>query len=97
MPNLPRFCDFAEEEPFDGEKIRLDDLLNKEILVLNFKVKDSHKKQGTQYATIHFKIGDEPHITFTGSGVILEQLNKYKDKIPFYTTIKKINRYYTFS
>ena len=40
---------------------------------------------------------DKTYIAFTGSNVLIEQLNKYESNIPFYTTIKKINKYYTFS
>ena len=92
-----RFGDFAEEETFDGEKLRLDEVLNKEILVTGYKIKDSHQKKGTQYLTIHFELGGKQHITFTGSIVLMNQLKKYESHLPFLTTIKKINKYYSFS
>jgi len=98
MAEYPRFSDFAEESKvFDGDKIRIDDILNQEILIIDFKIKDSKKRQDTLYATIQFKIDDVNHIVFTGSGVLIDQLEKYKDSLPFYTTIKKIDRYYTFT
>lgn len=94
----PRFGDFAEETtPFEGDKIRIDDLLNKELLILGFKVRDSKQKKDTSYVTIQFKLGDEEHIMFTASQVIIDQLSKYKENIPFYAIIKKIDRYYTFA
>jgi hypothetical protein len=34
-------------------------------------------------------------VVFTGSDVLIGQVEKYADQIPFLTTIKKINRYYT--
>ena len=37
------------------------------------------------------------YIVFTGSGVLIDQIEKYKDNLPFYVTIKKIDRYYTFT
>lgn len=92
-----RFGDFAEEEVFDGEKLRLDEILNKEILVTGFRIKDSHQKKGTQYLTIHFEMEGRQHITFTGSTVLMDQLKKYATHIPFISVIKKINRHYTFS
>ena len=98
MVDYPRFSDFAEEsKSFEGDKKRIDDILNQEILITDFKIKDSKKKQGSLYATIQFKIDDVNHIAFTGSGVLIEQLEKYKDNLPFYTMIKKIDRYYTFT
>lgn len=94
----PQFGDFADETtPFEGDKIRIDDLLNKEILILSFKIKDSKQKQGTSYATVQFKLDGEEHIMFTASQVIADQLAKYKENMPFYATIRKVDRYYTFS
>lgn len=95
MLNHPRFCDFAEEEPFDGDKMRLDEILNQEILILGYKIKDSKHKVGTRYLTIQFKLKDVSKIVFTGSSVLQEQLEKYKERLPFYATIKKIQNYYT--
>jgi hypothetical protein len=92
-----RFGDFAEEEVFDGEKLRLDEILNKEILVTGFRIKDSHQKKGTQYLTIHFEMEGRQHIAFTGSTVLMDQLKKYESHLPFLAVIKKINRHYTFS
>ncbi len=98
MAEYPRFSDFAEEsKAFEGNKKRIDDILNQEILITDFKIKDSKKKQDTLYATIQFKIDDINYIVFTGSGVLIDQLKKYKDSLPFFTTVKKIDRYYTFT
>ncbi len=96
--NYPRFCDFAEDvRLFEGTKKKIDDILNQEILILDFKIKESKKRQGTSYATIQFRQGDTCHIAFTGSGVIIAQLTRYKENLPFYATIKKIDKYYTFA
>ena len=92
-----RFGDFAEEEPFDGDKLKLEEILNKEILVTGYKIKDSSQKKGTLYLTIHFEFSGEKHVTFTGSTVLMDQLKKYESHLPFLTTIQKINRHYTFS
>ena len=98
MSEYPRFSDFAEESKvFDGDKRRIEDILNQEILVTDFKIKDSKKKQNTLYATIQFKIKDINYIVFTGSNVLIDQLEKYRENLPFYTIIKKIDRYYTFT
>ena len=53
MTEYPRFSDFAEESKvFDGDKKRIDDILNQEIFVTDFKIKDSKKRQNTLYVTI---------------------------------------------
>ena len=61
------------------------------------KVKESKQRQGTSYATIQFRQDDTCHIVFTGSEVITSQLTRYRENLPFYATIKKIDKYYTFA
>lgn len=92
-----RFGDFAEEQSFEGDKLRLDEILNKEILVKGYKIKDSHQKKGTKYLTINFELDGKQYVTFTGSTVLMDQLKKYESHLPFISAIKKINRHYTFS
>jgi hypothetical protein len=97
---MKRFSDFAtEEKPLDGVKVKLDDILNKEIEIKNFKLANSHfsKNQTGKYATIQFVCDGELKVLFTGSDVLIDQLGKYKDELPFLATIIKINRYYTLS
>lgn len=89
------FSEICTDRPFEGDKIRLDEILNKEILILGFKIKDSKRKEGTKYLTIQFRIDNMDKISFTGSAVLQEQLEKYKESLPFYATIKKIQNYYT--
>lgn len=94
----PRFGDFAEDsKPFEGDKKRIDDILNQEILIINFKIRESKKRQDSSYATIQFNQEEKNFILFTGSTVLIDQLEKYKNTLPFYATIKKIDRYYTFT
>ena len=98
MADYPNFSDFVEEpKSLEGDKKKIEDILNQNILVINYKIRDSKKKENTLYATIQFQIEDTKYIVFTGSRVLIDQLKKYKDKIPFYTTVKKINKYYIFT
>lgn len=102
MDTLNKFSDFAiGEAALDGDKSRIDDLINKEIVITSYRVQDSKfsKNKSGKYITVQFKyaIDGSPYIFFTGSDVIIDQLGKYKEQLPFVTTIKKINRYYTLS
>ena len=98
---MERFSEFAKENIFlDGDKTKIDDVLNQEIEVVDYRIKDSKfsKNNSGKYLAIQFKRnGDQLQIIFTGSDVLIEQMEKYSDHIPFLVTIKKINRYYTFS
>jgi len=91
----PRFSDFAEEEqPLEGKKRKIEEILNLEILITGFKIGKS-KYKDKDYLTLQYENGNEKYITFTGSEVLIKQVKKYADKIPFYTTIRKVNNYYT--
>lgn len=96
ITEYPRFSDFADEvKSLEGDKKKIQDILNKEILITDFKIKDSKQHSNTQYITIQFKIEGVYYIVFTGSKILMEQLEKYKDNLPYYVIIKKIDKYYT--
>lgn len=95
---MKRFSDFADEPNImTGDKIKISEVLNREIEVIGYKISDSKQKSGTKYLTLQFKLEGEEKILFTGSTILIEQIEKYKDEIPFLTTIKQVNRYYTFT
>ena len=99
MP-VKRFSDFAEEDgPLEGDKVRIDSILNQEILVAGYNVRKSkYKKEGVeQCLTVQFEIDGNKKIFFTGSNVLLDQIEKYSHEIPFMAVVKKIDRYYTFT
>lgn len=95
---MKKFADFAQEEvALDGDKMRLDDVVNQPIMITGFKIRSSRfsKNKSGQYLNLQFEQNGERHVCFTGSDVLIDQLNKYGNEIPFEATIKKINRYYT--
>lgn len=97
---MKRFSDFSkEQEVLDGDKVKLDSILNQEITIIGYSVKKSQyeKNKSGDYLTVQFEMNGEKQIFFTGSDVLIDQLNRYREEIPFITTIKKINRYYTLS
>lgn len=99
---MHRFSDFAQEDekPLDGEKVKLDSVLNKEISIIGYKIRPSkYKDRNSLCATVQFSFGEkgERKIFFTGSEVLIGMLKKYEREIPFLTVIEKIDKYYTFS
>jgi len=99
MQNYKRFSDFAQESlPLDGAKLRLDDVLNKEILIVGFKVRKSKyvRAESSDCLTLQFKLDGTTYILFSGSKILTDQITKYQTEIPFLATIKKIDKYYTF-
>lgn len=93
---MKNFSDFSNENILDGDKIRIDDVLNKKVQIIGYSIKSSKLKDG-KYLTLQIEIDDKKHVLFTGSNVLIDQAEKYKDEIPFITTIRKINKYYSFT
>ena len=90
------FNDFAEEEySLEGKKRTMEEILNTEILVIRYKIKESKHYKDRNYLTIQFENGGSKYIAFTSSEVLTNQIEKYEEKLPFYTTIRKVNNYYT--
>ena len=97
---MERFADFAgTPHILDGAKIRIDDVLNQELVVTGYSVRDSRysKNKSGKYLTLQVRLGDEKRVLFTGSDVLIQQLERHGDKIPFLATIRKVDRFYTLS
>lgn len=104
MPDIHRFSDFAApgDRPLAGPKERLDSLLGEPITVLAFRVAPSRYRDGGsgRCATVQFSRDASPgeiKVFFTGSSVLIGQLETYRDKVPFGTVIQKVDRFYTFT
>jgi hypothetical protein len=93
---MKRFSDFSKEEILDGDKIKLDDILNQEINIIGYSIKSSKLKDG-KYLTLQIEFKGKKHVIFTGSEVLINQTEKYKNEMPFLATIRKINKYYSFT
>ena len=94
--NHPKFSDFADEETaLEGEKKKIEEILNTEILIIGFRIGDSKHYKNRKYLTLQFENGGTKHILFTSSAVLIKQTQKYEDKMPYYTIVKKVNSYYT--
>jgi len=91
---MKKFGDFAKETVLDGDKISIDSLLNEEILILGYAIKNSKYKE-KEYLTLQVEKEGEKFVAFTGSVVLADQVKKYQSQIPFLATIRKINKYYS--
>jgi len=93
-----RFGDFAKEHrPLDGEKLSITDVFDKEITVLGYKLSGSKFHKTLPCLQLQFTIGSKRHVLFTSSAVITEQIEAYKDQIPFVATIRQIGKFFTFT
>lgn len=97
---MRRFSDFSSEvKPLEGEKISIEKLIDKEIEVHSFNIRNSkfNRPGSNRCMTVQITYENKKRVFFTGSDVLINQCEKYNEKMPFITVIKKINRYYTFS
>jgi hypothetical protein len=95
MKKLSEFSD--DQLALEGIKARIEDTEGKEIELLKCRFSAS-RFQGRcpEYVTLQFRLKgeDQLRVIFTGSIVIIDQLRKYIDQLPFTCMIVKINRYY---
>jgi len=94
---LKKFSDIAKEQILDGDKVRIDDIINTEITILKYAIKESRysKNKSGDYLTIQIEKDGKRYVIFTGSDVLIDQLKQYGEQLPFIATIRKINRYYS--
>lgn len=94
---MKRFSDFATgDTAITGDKIKLDSILGKEIVIKGYKISNSRYNDG-KLLTLQFELEGKEYIVFTGSSVLIEQIEKYKNEIPFMTKIEKVNKFYSFT
>lgn len=99
MNDYPHFKDFADEDEkggLEGEKVSIENILNKEILITDFQFRQSHYYSG-DYTILQFRNGDGLKVVFTATEVVKKQLERHRDQLPFYGTIVKKNKYFTLS
>jgi len=89
------FSDFCDEtKPLEGDKMRLDDAVNLSLVITGFKVAQSKFKE-SKCLHLEVEIDGVKRVIFTGSTILIEQIEKYQKEIPFRATIIKNKRYYT--
>lgn len=106
--DIPKFDDLVEKKMLTGDKVRIDDLLNKPIVVCGFQVSTSkYKDKGCGYCTkVQFYYADDEtktkRVFFSGSGVIKDNIESAEKALKerglpfiFGTVIKKSGNCYT--
>lgn len=95
-PDIPKF-EAEPMEEYEGQKTSIDNVLNKEIAILKFRVMPSSFFEG-DYCLIQIMDPENNLGWFTtGSKVLIAQLNELKEagKLPIRCKIVKIKRYYS--
>lgn len=98
-----RFSSFARQTVgLDGVKTNIETIVNVEVEVTGYRIKPTKypgKNKSGQCLTLQVRIEGEaePRVVFTGSDVLISQLREYGEEIPFWATIKRVDKYYTLS
>jgi hypothetical protein len=103
---MNKFSDFNIETTtkyFDGDKIRIERIFNREIQVHDFKIEDSKvqafKERGAgKFMHLQISLKGEKYVVFTAASALMEAIQKVpKDKFPFDTIIINDNKRYKFT
>lgn len=102
--NQPRrFSDLnikPSTDAFVGNKIEIDNVLDVEITVTRYKIEKSkfEDKGNGLRLVLQIKHDGRDRIVFTGSGVLMDMIEKVpQSEFPFITTIKKENKRFQFT
>ena len=101
--NMKKFSDLNVPPPegsFSGEKIKIDKVLNRPVIILASRIAESKykKNKSGKVLMLQLEINDEKRVLFTGSDVLISQIEHVKEKdYPFETTIVKENEHFQFT
>jgi hypothetical protein len=86
-------------QAFQGDKIKIERILNKQILVEDFKIDISKYGKGNgKVLTLQLTLDREKRVLFTGSVTLMDMIEQVsKENFPFTTTIIKENERYQFT
>lgn len=97
---MRKFSDLniPQSQSFSGDKIKFFSILNREIIVTNYRIVESKfDKENAQRLDLEIEIDGKPRLTWTGSKRLIEIIKQVdKTFFPFTTTIEKYGESYIF-
>jgi hypothetical protein len=103
MNSFSQFNIKIESQSFEGDKIKMSKILNREIVVHHFKLEDSKVKSFQEKGSgkcLHLQISfdNRKHVVFTSSVGLIEVIQKIPETgFPFTTIIVEENDRYMFT
>lgn len=81
--------------PFEGDKINIEAVIDQPIEILNFEVRPSDKKKGTDYCKIQILFNGQKRFIGGGYSYLCEVLKQIdKSQLPFTTIIRHKRGFY---
>jgi hypothetical protein len=101
MNSFSQFNIKQTQKAFEGDKIKISKVLDKEIVIHNYKIEDSKvfKDRGTgKCLHLQISINDSKHIVFTSAGGLIETIQQVpENSFPFSTIIIEENERFKFT
>jgi len=101
MNSFSQFNIKITSQAFEGDKIKMSKILNREIVVHHFKIEDSKvfKERGSgKCLCLQISFDQRKHVVFTGSTGLIEIIQQVPESgFPFTTTIIEENERYLFT
>ena len=101
MKSFSQFNIQAPSKGFEGDKIKMSRILNREIVVHDFKIEDSKvfKEKGSgKCLQLQISFNNEKYVIFTGSSGLIEVIQQVPENgFPFTATIIKENERFIFT
>jgi hypothetical protein len=101
MKSFSQFNIKITSKSFQGDKIKMSKILNREIVVHHFKIEDSKhfKEKGSgKCLQLQISMNANMHVVFTSSSGLLEAIKQVpEDSFPFTATIIEDNDRYIFT
>lgn len=100
---MKKFSDFNIQHNsagMTGEKIKISKVINRQIIVHQFKIEDSKYPKNKSGKCLHLQIEMDSvkWVIFTGSDVLINQIKQVpEDHFPFETIIVKNNEHFEFT
>jgi hypothetical protein len=88
MTDFKEFGIKLARKNFIGDQIQIKKVLNKEIIVHDFKIVDSTKVEGSKCLHLQLSVGGTKYVLFSGSKYLIEGIQLVPaERFPFTTTI----------
>ena len=93
MTQIKNFSEFeindtTEKVAFVGDKMKIERLFNRDIVIYDYLIADSTKVEGTKCLWLQIAIGEIKYVVFSGSKKLLKQVEKLpQNALPFHVKI----------
>ena len=100
--NIPSVTDLVpDRDVLNGDKVRIESVLNLPLVVTGWEITRSKVKKDEQCLKLQFELNGELHVCFTGSTVLISQIEAIemeleKRNLPrkFWASIRQIGKFF---